>query len=468
MGQAFGIDLGTTNSLVAIVGEYCRPVVLESIPSVVYYGQNDTTIVGLEAKHHILSHPQLTFVSIKRLLGEQSSKLPQLMLELNKNPIQISADILQKLITQANYHHHSNIMQAVITVPAYFNDRQRQDTKLAAEMAGIKVLRLINEPTAAAIAYGYDNLSSGKILIYDLGGGTLDVSLLDNNNGMLEVIAISGNNKLGGDDFDHALYCHLVKTNNLNNLNIYDQALIREQIKKAKERLSLLTQVQINLQLTSGQFVDATISQDDFVKITEQLAVKALLPIKQVLKDSKNKITDIDDVILVGGATRMPIIIKEIKRFFGGKQPLNSLNPDHIVAMGAALQADKLVNPNKYDWQLLDKTSISYGLETMNHLVEKIIPRNTTIPISKSQIFTTAIDNQSAISLHVVQGESEVVTNCFSLAKFILNNLSPQPAGQAQIEVVFTINADGILQVSAQDKKGDAKRSISISSFSAT
>ena len=174
--------------------------------------------------------------------------------------------------------------------------------------------------------------------------------------------------------------------NNLNNLNIYDQALIREQIKKAKERLSLLTQVQINLQLTSGQFVDATISQDDFVKITEQLAVKALLPIKQVLKDSKNKITDIDDVILVGGATRMPIIIKEIKRFFGGKQPLNSLNPDHIVAMGAALQADKLVNPNKYDWQLLDKTSISYGLETMNHLVEKIIPRNTTIPISKSHV----------------------------------------------------------------------------------
>jgi molecular chaperone HscA len=477
--QAFGIDLGTTNSLVATMREF-RPVIIEFAPSLAYYGKNNETIIGEEVLDYSISDPINTISSVKRWIGknkrdfEQAASSYHLNYNIahsdifafstkqgNKTPVQISSDILKYLIDSANAKTQQNITKAVITVPAYFNDQQRQETKLAAEIAGIEVLRLLNEPTAAAIAYGFDNLSVGKVIVYDLGGGTLDVSLLDHNNGMLEVVAISGDNRLGGDDFDHRLYCYILEQSNVYDLNSHDSALIMKQAKIVKESLSLRAQISFNLVLSNKHIINMTITEEDFVKITANLIKRAMLPLKQVLKDSRTKIEEIDDIILVGGSTRMPIIVRMIKEMFG-KQPLNSINPDEVVAMGAALQADKLVNPKKYDWQLLDKTSISYGIETINYLVEKIIPKNTTIPISKTQIFTTAVDNQTAISIHVVQGESQVVTECCSLAKFILNGISPQPARQPKIEVTFQIDANGILQVSARDCNSDAVRVVEI------
>ncbi len=479
VNQAFGIDLGTTNSLVAVMKE-CRPIIIEFAPSLAYYGNKDETIIGDDVLDYALSDPVNTISSVKRWIGktkqdfEKATNSYHLNYNLahsdvfafstkhgSKTPVQISSDILKYLIDRANTKVNQNITKAVITVPAYFNDQQRQETKLAAEIAGIEVLRLLNEPTAAAIAYGFDNLSTGKVIVYDLGGGTLDVSLLDHNDGMLEVVAISGDNRLGGDDFDHRLYCYILEQSDIYDVNAHDSALIMKQAKIVKESLSLRAQVSFNLVLSNKQIVNMTITESDFVRITANLVTRALLPLRQVLKDSWTKIEEIDDIILVGGSTRMPIIVRVIKEMFN-KQPLNSINPDEVVAMGAALQADKLVNPKKYDWQLLDKTSISYGIETINYLVEKIIPKNTTIPISKTQIFTTAVDNQTAISIHVVQGESQVVTECCSLAKFILNGISPQPARQAKIEVTFQIDANGILQVSARDCNSDAVRVVEI------
>lgn len=477
--RAFGIDLGTTNSLVAVMREF-RPIVIEFAPSLVYYGKGNLPVVGKEVLNYVLDDPVNTISSAKRWIGktrqdfEYSASGYHLNYHLsssdsfafstkqgNKTPIQISADILKALIDSANAKIKENITKAVITVPAYFNDQQRQETKLAAEKAGIEVLRLLNEPTAAAIAYGFHNLSKGKVIVYDLGGGTLDVSLLDHNDGMLEVVAISGDNRLGGDDFDHRIYCYILEQSDIFNVNVHDSALIMKQAKQVKEALSLRPQISFNLILSTKQIINMTITELEFEKIAANLMARALLPLRQVLKDSRTKIEEIDDIILVGGSTRMPIIVRMIKNMFN-KQPLNSINPDEVVAMGAALQADKLVNPKKYDWQLLDKTSISYGLETINYLVEKIIPKNTTIPISKTQIFTTAVDNQTAISIHVVQGESQVVTECCSLAKFILNGIAQQPARQPKIEVTFQIDANGILQVSAKDCNSEVIRTVEI------
>jgi molecular chaperone HscA len=474
--QAFGIDLGTTNSLVAVVKNY-RPTVLNFTPSVVYYGDPEQVIIGDSAKPFAVQDPSNTISSVKRWIGKNKQEFDIHMSHYhlattadtlafvtkngNKTPVAVSTDILKHLIDQANEDCTVKSNKAVITVPAYFNDQQRQETKLAAEQAGINVLRLLNEPTAAAIAYGFDNLSHGKVIVYDLGGGTLDVSLLDHNDGVLEVVAISGDNQLGGDDFDHRLYCYILEKNDLHNLTIQDSALLMKQAKQAKESLSLRPQIAFNVVLSNKQIVNMTISQDEFALISQNLLARALLPLKQVLRDSKTKIDQIDDIILVGGSTRMPLIVRMIKQMFD-KQPLNNINPDEVVAMGAALQADKLVNPKKYDWQLLDKTSISYGIETINYLVEKIIPKNTTIPISKTQVFTTAVDNQTAISIHVVQGESELVTECCSLAKFILNGITPMPARMAQIEVTFQIDANGILEVSAKDCASGAIRVVKI------
>jgi molecular chaperone HscA len=479
VSQAFGIDLGTTNSLVAAMQEF-RPVIIQFAPSLAYYGKTGETIIGNDVLDYSISDPINTVSSIKRWIGKTKQDFEKAVSSYhlnyhiahsdifafstkqgNKTPVQISADILKFLIDAANAKIKQNITKAVITVPAYFNDQQRQETKLAAEMAGIEVLRLLNEPTAAAIAYGFDNLSKGKVIVYDLGGGTLDVSLLDHNDGMLEVVAITGDNNLGGDDFDHRIYCYILEQNDICNVNAHDSALIMKQAKQVKEALSLRPQIAFNIILSTKQIINMTITELEFEKITANLLTRALLPLRQVLKDSRTKLEDIDDIILVGGSTRMPIIVRMIKNMFN-KQPLNSINPDEVVAMGAALQADKLVNPKKYDWQLLDKTSISYGLETINYLVEKIIPKNTTIPISKTQIFTTAVDNQTAISIHVVQGESQVVTECCSLAKFILNGIAPQPARQPKIEVTFQIDANGILQVSARDCNSAVIRTVEI------
>lgn len=478
MGKVIGIDLGTTNSCVAVM-EGGEAVVIpntegnRTTPSVVGLNNSGERLVGQVAKRQAITNPHNTVASVKRHMGTDYKAH---MGDKEYTPQEISAMILQKLKSDAEAYLGETVTQAVITVPAYFSDSQRQATKDAGKIAGLDVLRIINEPTAAALAYGVDKESEDqKILVFDLGGGTFDVSLMEIGDGIFEVLATSGNNRLGGDDFDKKVIDWAVdnfKKDTGIDLSADKTAMqrLKEAAEKAKMELSTVTTSNLNLPFISmdangqPQHMDLTLTRAKFDELTADLVEKTMSPSRQAMSDAGISAGDIDKVILVGGSTRMPSIQEAIKKLTN-KEPYKGINPDESVAIGAAIQGGVLVGEVK-DVVLLDVTPLSLGIETLGGVMTKIVERNTTIPVSRSQVFTTAADNQTSTDIHVLQGEREIAANNKTLGRFSLMDIPPAPRGIPQIEVTFDIDANGIVNVSAKDKGTGKSQRITIQSNS--